>query len=196
MQIYRQKKENRTGEDTYSIWFMIMMFFVMSVIGWLWEVCLLLISEGRFVNRGVLHGPWLPIYGFGSILILTLFHRLRKWPPVEFLAIVVLCGCIEYGTSWYLEMAYDGMKWWDYSGYLLNLDGRICAEGLLAFGAGGMLIVYFLTPMLERLFCRIPKRIFIFICVILMVLFGVDEIYSGKNPNTGDGITFCRANEA
>lgn len=195
MQIYRQKKRNQTGRETYSVWFMIMMFFVMSMLGWLWEVCLLLISEGRFVNRGVLHGPWLPVYGFGSVLIMMLFYRLRKWPLVEFLAIVLLCGCIEYSTSWYLETLYDGMKWWDYSGYPLNLDGRICVEGLLAFGVGGMLIVYFLIPLFERLFCRIPKKAVVFICILLIVLFGIDQIYSAKTPNTGDGITFCRTNK-
>lgn len=193
MERYRRKKDSRIGEAGYSIWSMVMIFFVMSVIGWLWEAVLLLISEGKFVNRGVLHGPWLPIYGFGSVLILILCSRLRKWPLLEFAVIIILCGCIEYGTSWYLEQAYDGMKWWDYSGYALNLNGRICAEGLLAFGIGGMLIVHFLAPMLDKWFRRIPKRIFVFVCLVLLLLFGADQIYSAKHPNTGEGISSCGA---
>ena len=60
------------------------------------------------------------------------------------MAIVVLCGVVEYFTSYYLEVT-QGKKWWDYSGYFLNLNGRICAEGLLVFGVGGMAIVYALA---------------------------------------------------
>lgn len=86
-----------------SFWSMVMIFFTMSLTGWLWEICLHLILDGSFVNRGFFHGPWLPIYGFGSVLILSLPHKLRQKPLLEFLAIVFLCGCIEYYISWFLE---------------------------------------------------------------------------------------------
>ena len=33
-----------------------------------------------------------------------------------------------------MEIATGGTKWWDYSGYFLNLNGRICLEGALVFG--------------------------------------------------------------
>lgn len=127
-------------EDGGSSWTMVMIFFSMSVTGWLWEVCLHLVSDRAFVNRGVLHGPWLPIYGFGSVAILIFLGKLRERPVAEFLSILFLCGSIEYIVSWLLEHIYGGMKWWDYSDYFLNLNGRICVEGLLVFGIGGMLI--------------------------------------------------------
>ena len=179
------------AEKQDSFWPMVMIFFTMSLTGWVWEVCLHLISEGRLVNRGLLHGPWLPLYGYGSILILTVLHRLRKKPLLEFLAIVLLCGCLEYGISWFLEQAYDGMRWWDYSDYFLNLNGRICVEGLLAFGIGGMAIVYVYAPFLDRLFRRIPKKILVMVCLVLILIFSVDLIYSCKNPNLGNGIARC-----
>src|SRR5699024_6176991 len=56
----------------YTIWSLVLMFFIFSFIGWLWEVSLHLITDGEFVNRGVLQGPWLPIYGTGGMLILIL----------------------------------------------------------------------------------------------------------------------------
>ena len=55
------------------------------------------------MNRGVLHGPWLPIYGGGGVLILLLLNKLRKRPVLEFVGIVILCGCVEYTTSVVLE---------------------------------------------------------------------------------------------
>lgn len=171
-----------------NIWSMVMMFFAMSLMGWLWEAGFHLVMSGSFVNRGFLHGPWLPIYGFGGVMILIVLNRLRKKPLLEFLGIILLCGCIEYGISWLLEQIYGGMRWWDYSDYLLNLNGRICAEGLLAFGFGGMFIVYILAPFLEGLFGRIPKKILVYICMVLMVIFCADLVYSGKTPNIGSGI--------
>lgn len=173
----------------YTIWSLILMFFTFAFIGWVWEVSLHLISDGVFVNRGVLHGPWLPIYGGGGMLILMLLYRFRKNPALEFVLTVVVCGTVEYFTSWWLEMAHDGQKWWDYSGYFLNLNGRICAEGLLTFGLGGMLIVYVVAPLLDQVFKRMRTRYMIALCVILGTIFIIDNTYSGSHPNTGHGIT-------
>lgn len=173
----------------YTLWSMILLFFVMSMVGWIWEVTLHLITNGTLVNRGVLHGPWLPIYGTGSVLILLLLNKFRKKPWLEFILAVALCGCVEYYISWHLEQVYDGMKWWDYTGYFLNINGRVCAEGLLTFGLGGMLIVYLLAPMLDNLFRKIPKKILVAVCAALLVVYCADQFYSGKHPNTGEGVT-------
>lgn len=193
--IERRNSLHREGylceRKRYSFCSMAMLFFSMSFLGWLWEVCLHLITNGCFVNRGFFHGPWLPIYGFGSLLILTALNKLRKKPWLEFLSIIILCGCIEYFISWALEQIYDGMKWWDYSDYFLNLNGRICAEGLLAFGAGGMLIVYLGAPFLDEMFGHIPKKVQISVCLVLTLFFCIDLIYSCQDPNIGNGIAGC-----
>lgn len=173
----------------YSITSLILLFFAFSFVGWLWEGSLHLISDGVLVNRGVLHGPWLPIYGSGGVLILVLLNKFRKNPAVEFAAIVVVCGIVEYGTSYYLEMTHNGQRWWDYSGYFLNLNGRICAEGLLVFGVGGMAFVYIAAPLMDNLFRKISYRIAVPVCAALLIIFAADQIYSSKNPNTGEGIT-------
>ncbi len=176
----------------YSVWSLVMIFFFMSLSGWLWEVCLHLITDGSLVNRGFLHGPWLPIYGSGSLLILVLLSRMREKPLLEFFSIMILCGCLEFGISWVLELVYDGTKWWDYSDCFLNLNGRIYVKGILFFGVGGMLFVYFLAPFLDNLFQRIPKKVLVSVCLILIFIFCLDLVYSGKNPNIGEGITVCK----
>ena len=173
----------------YSPISLILIFFVFCVTGWVWEVSLHLVANGTFVNRGMLHGPWIPIYGAGSLLILTLLYRLRKKPILEFTAIVILAGIIEYMTSYYTEELFSGKKWWDYQGYFLNLDGRICAEGLLTFGIGGMILVYLVAPMLDNYLRKMKTQIAVPLCVILLSLFMIDQVYSFINPNTGHGIT-------
>ena len=189
-----EKSRRSIAENTgclrhYSLPTLILMFFIGSLTGWIWEVIISLLQGGAFVNRGVLHGPWLPIYGGGMLLILTILYRFRRKPFAEFWMIVLLCGTVEYLSSWVLETLHHGEKWWDYSGYYLNLNGRISAEGLLVFGIGGMAFIYVTAPLLDNLIERIRTRILWPLCAALLILFTADIIYSSVNPNTGEGIT-------
>lgn len=173
----------------YSIPSLILMFFIFAFVGWLWEVLLHLLNDGTFVNRGVLHGPWLPIYGAGGTLVLIFLNKFREKPVIEFISIIVICGIVEYFTSYFLEFTHNGEKWWDYSGYFLNLHGRICAEGLLVFGLAGMAAVYAIAPALDDIIKKINHKVLITVSVILVSIFVLDNIYSKANPNMGDGIT-------
>ena len=172
----------------YSIWSIIAMFFIFSFVGWLWEVSIHLLKDGMFVNRGTMHGPWLPIYGCGCVFILILLYRFRKKPALQSILTISLCGVIEYFTHWYLEVT-KGTKWWDYSGYFLNINGRICAEGLLVFMLGGMAVVYVLGPIIDDILRKINRKHLIVVCSILLSIFLVDSVYSHFYPNKGKGIT-------
>lgn len=179
----------------YSVWSLIVVFLGLSFCGWLWEVGMHLVSYGNFVNRGALHGPWLPIYGTGAILILTVLYRFRRNPALEFAATIVVCGFLEYMTSLIMEIATGGMKWWDYSGYFLNLNGRICAEGLLVFGIGGLAIVYVIAPIVDDIVSRVSEKKLKVICVGLTAVFLFDAGYSQFHPNVGKGVTDIQARE-
>ena len=174
----------------YSVWSLVLLFFIFSFIGWCWEVSLHLVLDGVFVNRGALHGPWLPIYGSGGVLLLTLLNRVRSSPVKEFFCIIFVCGMVEYWTSYYLEMVYDGMKWWDYSGYFLNLNGRICLAGAVVFGLGGTALVCFFLPLYERMYRRVSKGWRVALCLALLAVFVADATYCAVRPNTGKGISW------
>ena len=189
-EVQKRKKTDEIGYMRhYPVHAVILLFFLFSGGGWLWEVALHLVQTGEFANRGFLHGPWLPIYGSGGILILLLLYRIRNKPMAEFISMIILCGILEYLTSWVLEITHDGAKWWDYNGYYLNLNGRICAEGLLVFGIGGMAFVYVLAPVIDNFIEQIRMKILLPVCAALVVLFSADVIYSAVNPNTGAGVT-------
>lgn len=193
--LFIEKKNKKAPLQTlhylrrYSILSLISIFFIGCFIGWIWEVSIHLVEDGVFVNRGVLHGPWLPIYGTGAIMILIILYRFRKKPWLEFLTAVLLCGIVEYFTSWYLEVTHNGQKWWDYTGYFLNINGRVCAEGLLVFGVAGIACVYVFAPLIDNLLQKINTKILLPIVVALLLLFTADNIYSHFYPNTGKGIT-------
>lgn len=172
----------------YSIWSIVALFFTFCFIGWSWEVMLHLVEDGVFVNRGTMHGPWLPIYGFGGIMILMILYRFRKNVALEAISAFVLCGFVEYFTHWYLELT-KGIEWWDYSGYFLNINGRICAEGLFVFMIGGLAVVYVIGPRIDNLVRKANLKILVPICVTLLLIFVCDAVYSHYYPNTGKGIT-------
>lgn len=173
---------------SYSIWSLIAMFAIFAFVGWGWEVCIHLVKDGVFINRGVQHGPWLPIYGAGAVLILVLLKSLRKKPAVLAVATFVVCGIVEYFTSYFLEMS-KGIRWWDYTGYFLNINGRICAEGLAVFVIAGMAAVYVIAPALDRVLQKINIKIMIPLCILFCIVFTGDCIYSHYYPNVGQGIT-------
>ena len=178
---------NTDIDKNYSLTSLILMFFAAAIIGWIWEVSFHLFQFGNFVNRGALHGPWLPIYGWGAIILLIILKKWRKNPVKTFCLSIFLCGIIEYGTSCYLEYFKDA-RWWDYDGYFLNLHGRICLEGLLAFGIGGCAFIYFAAPFIESTLSCINNKIKIIFCILLSICFLTDQIYSSKYPNIGSGI--------
>ncbi|MBR1906552.1 MAG: DUF975 family protein [Clostridiales bacterium] len=172
----------------YSLPSLAALFFIFAMFGWVWELFFYYVQQGKIINRGVLHGPWLPIYGVGGLIVLIFLFVLRRRPVLHLIATVVLCGVVEYFGGWALEMIFD-KKWWDYSGYFFNIDGRVCAEGLFVFGAAGMAFIYVLAPLLDNMIRKAQQKILIPVEGVLLVCFIIDVIYSAFVPNTGDGIT-------
>ncbi len=164
-------------------------FFTFSFVGWIWEVIYYLVSDGIAVNRGVLHGPWLPIYGVGGFFVILVLKPLRENPLHMFIGSFVVCGLIEYLASVLLEVLFH-QKWWDYNGFFLNINGRVCLEGLMVFGLAGIAFTYFITPMLDSLYNRFSVKRRTIAAGILCVVFVLDLIYSYFHPNTGNLITF------
>lgn len=128
-----------------------LIFIAFSFIGWCAEVLYVgIFFEHKFVNRGFLHGPLCPVYGFGGVAILCLPETvLRSW-ILLFVASLVFATAVEYFVSWLLERLFHTL-WWDYSDKKINLNGRICLENSLLFGVMGILVVHFCEPLILAL---------------------------------------------
>ena len=92
----------------------ILFFFISSMLGWLMEVCCKLWQFHRFINRGFLIGPYCPIYGFGAVLVTALLSPYAGSPAAVFVLAMVVCGTLEYLTSYLMEKLFHA-RWWDYS---------------------------------------------------------------------------------
>ena len=159
-------------------------FFLYSVIGWLYEVFLeVVVYRWGFSNRGVLFGPYCVIYGVGALLILLAFGHLKRTPirlgrlsitPVlVFLGIVVLTTALELLGSYIME-ATQGSWLWDYRRYAFNFQGRIALNPSIRFGIGGMVFLYLLQPLFEKLADHLPRQSLIFLSCLLAVLMLAD----------------------
>ena len=138
---------------TESLINLVLLFFAYAFLGWCIEVTLKYFQFHRFINRGFLTGPWLPIYGSGAALITVVIKGLA---PLEFsvgttfAVSFLLCGFLEYMTRYVLEKRFHA-RWWDYSQKPMNLHGRVWIGNLVLFGLGGVLIVELINPVLLRL---------------------------------------------
>ena len=173
----------------YTIINLILMFFIFSMIGWVYETILESIKHGEFINRGSLYGPWVPIYGFGGIAVLMILKKVRDKPILVFFLSMLICGIIEYSGAVILEMTKH-MKYWDYSGYFFNIQGRVCLEGLLVFAIGSCAAIYVLAPVLNNVLDKIPLPVRRILCTVLIAAFGADFVATRIHPHTGYGITY------
>lgn len=155
----------------------ILLFFVSALLGWMMEVICKLIQFGRFINRGFLIGPCCPIYGFGSVLVTLLLSRYDHSPVLVFVMAMVVCGVLEYLTSYAMEKLFHA-RWWDYSHKRFNLNGRVCADTLIPFGLLGLGMIYAVKPFLFGLFERLPEEWRLGLCIGFGTLIVADTIIS------------------
>ena len=153
-----------------------LLFFSYAFIGWCIEVTLKYLQFHRFINRGFLTGPWLPIYGSGAALITVVtsgLSPLESSVGTSFVVSFLLCGFLEYMTSYVLERRFHA-RWWDYSQKPMNLHGRVWIGNLLLFGLGGVLIVEWMNPLLLRLFEQMSFALREILALTLSTVFAAD----------------------
>lgn len=123
------------------LWFILYSFF-----GWVYESTLCSITSRSLVNRGFLNGPLCPVYGFGALTVILAFWREPDISPWNlFFSSMVLTCTLEYITSWAMEKLFHA-RWWDYSEYRYNINGRVCLLGALAFGSFSVVLIKAVHP--------------------------------------------------
>lgn len=183
------REMNKTETFKYSGMTILLFFFLFSYIGWVWEGFFVGLRYGEFINRGFLNGPWLPIYGVGCVLMIVLLTRFQKNPFAIFAGSFAVCGIAEYVTSVGLEVLFH-QRWWDYSDCFMNLQGRVCVQTLIPFGIVGIVVVCIAAPFIEKIIKKIPTWLQKTICVLLIIAFIADLVFSIISPNVGIGITY------
>ena len=117
---------------TFIQW--VLFFFCYCLIGWIWECFYVSVRKREWVNRGFLHGPVLPIYGSGALIVLLCTISVRDQIGLIFLFGMVGATLLEYVTGACMERLFR-VRYWDYSHLPLNVHGYICLPVSLGWGA-------------------------------------------------------------
>ena len=140
--------------ENICVCFLLMIIY--STAGWVGEMIYhSIVIKHLSEKRGFLNGFLCPIYGHGALLVLYVLNGGLKNPILTFLVGMALTTALEYFTSWMMEAIFH-MRWWDYSQKRFNINGRVCASNLLAFGVMGVFVVKVLKPFAFGLFAKIP----------------------------------------
>lgn len=166
----------------------LLLFFIFySIIGWIYEELLFIIEDNVLCNRGVLFGPWLPIYGFGGLVIIEIFYRFKDKkvkigklnirPILLFIESVVFATLVELISTYIMDFTGGNFKsLWDYSDRLLNFQGRIALIPDLKFGIVALVGIYLIQPLLVKFVTIKDQKKVNIVFIILSVLFFADVI--------------------
>ncbi len=175
-----EKKEKK------ALGFWICCFLAYCFIGWVYEVIWEFKVGNGFVNRGFLYGPYLPIYGFGVLTLLLILNKLLKTkiklfkrvnitPILVFISILIIVSAIEFMASVGMEAIFH-KRWWDYSYDKFNLNGRISLRNSSLLASGGFLLVYFVQPVLNKVFSKFNSKVIKIISIIVVITMFIDFI--------------------
>lgn len=162
----------------------IYLFMVFSIIGWLWETPFVSLKNKKYINRGFLRGPYIPIYGCAIVTIILsmgIFSNLNSDNLfviiLQMTYIAVITAIWEFYTSWLLEKVFK-TRWWDYSSHKYNIQGRISLYVSFFFGIGGFILYRFIYPLFENLYNTVPNDFMIVIISVLTLVFTIDSVFT------------------
>lgn len=155
-------------------------FLIYSIIGYLFEALITLITKGEF-KSGIMYGPWTPIYGIGVIIILLLSNYLFKnlhLPKfyeiiIALILIVIILTILEWLGGISIEKLFHKTLW-DYSNQKYHIGKYISLTASITWAVGTLLVIYIINPFLKDTIKTIPSLI----TIILLILFLIDFIYT------------------
>lgn len=155
----------------------LLFFFLYCFLGWIWECLYVSVKDRRWVNRGFLYGPVIPIYGFGAITVLWITLPVRNSICLIFLFGMIGATILEYVTGAVMERLFH-MRYWDYSDRKFNLNGHICLFCSLGWGMFSVLMVKVLHLPFEDIILKIPEAAANPVSTVLVAAFAADTTKS------------------
>ncbi|MCI8547950.1 MAG: putative ABC transporter permease [Bacilli bacterium] len=158
--------------------YIFLIFFISSILGYFVEITFCSIESKKIVfNRGFLMGPYIPIFGVGTVLIGLFLARYRNDPFIFFWMTVILCSFVEYITSYVMEKLFQ-VRWWDYSHEPFNYNGRVCLKVSMLFGIAGLFLIYTYYPFLLRLLNHLSPFVLVLFSIFCFLVFITDLCFT------------------
>lgn len=156
---------------TFSTW--LLFFYFYCFLGWLWETCYVSVLKAKWVNRGFMRGPFLPIYGSGAIIVLIFTLPFRTNAGLVFVVGMTSATLLEYFTGAAMEKMFH-VRYWDYSKQRLNLNGHICVTSSLAWGCFSVILTLYGHTPVERFVLNMNTNVLEVLVFVLTVYISID----------------------
>lgn len=153
-----------------------LLFIIISFFSYLFAVFSTRIINKKWVNKGFLMGPIMPMYGFISLIIIYLLKGYYNDVIVVIVFSIIIGLIIKYITSILLEKLFS-QKFWNYD-IKYNLNGRINPFDALIFGTFGIFVIYLIEPFIIYLFQFINLNYLKWASLIILILLITDIILS------------------
>lgn len=151
------------------------MFLIYSFLGWVLETVIAIVKQKKFVNRGLINGPFCIIYGIGAVLISASLQELNGvW---LFFFATIYATVLEWIAGHIIQKVYHE-RWWDYSKIKFNLDGYICLPFSLLWGAFGYIIVKWGNTLLFDFYKLLPPFLLHILVLVITGALCVDMLAS------------------
>lgn len=154
-------------------------FYIYCFCGWCIESTYVSIRKKRFVNRGFLRLPMIPIYGSGAVIMLFVSIPFRDNLFLVFVSGMIGASALEYVTGYVMERLFK-VKYWDYSNNKFQLHGYICLGTSLAWGFLTIALTEFIHEPVERLVLTMNHYALLAAVGVVSVLFVTDAVGSVK----------------
>lgn len=149
-------------------------FIIFSVIGLIIETIYCYITTGVIESRkGLIIGPFCPIYGLGAATIIAIFGKTKKNVKNLFIQGFIYGSILEYVVSYILEAIY-GMRFWNYTYLKYNLNGRISLVYSIFWGVLTAIFIKFIAPKMDKIIAKITKKKIV--TIIIVIFFILDTI--------------------
>ena len=156
-------------------------FIIYSIIGYILETSIKYIFTPSMHN-GSLYGPWIPIYGLGTCLIIIIMRLVFNRFKINRINKIILVFIISMISLTLLEFIgghlihfITGKVFWDYSKMKFNIGKYISLEISLVWGIMSLIIIYIIKPIIDKVIKKIPSTItylvFIFFLFDLIISF-------------------------
>ncbi|MDO5574771.1 MAG: putative ABC transporter permease [bacterium] len=175
-----RKTDKGTCTEHYSLQTILLLFVIGGLFGFIYEELFYRIDLGYWTKRGITFGPWIPIYGFGAVIIILLIKRIKDKPWLVFLSAVVVSGVIEFVAGYILFQAFH-IRLWDYNAEIwnwMNIDGYVCFRSVAFFGVSAIFFQYLVLPLLIKFTEKCPRKYMNLITGVLASLFIGDIVLS------------------
>jgi uncharacterized membrane protein len=164
-------------EYSVSQWFLF--FYIYCFLGWCFESAYVSLKQRHPVNRGFMHGPMLPLYGSGAIVVLFVALPFRQMPIMVYITGMLAATILEYVVGVSMEALFK-VRYWDYSNQKFNIQGHICLSSSIAWGFLSLALIYGMHKPIENIVLRIPSVLVSMVSLMITMIAAADFMASLK----------------